>query len=173
MTSMSYECKICGQAMKTIGGLNLHNKVRHPEEDTAVPTTTPPLTVEKKTIVEPKTKVSKVKTVEQTQKEKRELYARVKKAFKQKATGVNNNDGVTKAQLKKIFPEEMETLLVGHNSPAKVHKFLEARYKAIVLTNAAGWSRVTLKGKTTRITWKEGVKPNGKYSVSFPILSKK
>ena len=110
---------------------------------------------------------------EEPEKEKRELYARVKKAFKQKATGVDNNASVTRAQLKKIFPAEMETLLVGHNSPANVHKFLEARYKAIVLTNAAGWSRVTLKGKTTRITWKEGSKPNGKYSVGFPILSKK
>ncbi len=159
--------------MKTIGGLNLHNKVRHSDGAIVAPSKDPPPTVEKKPVDKPKTKVSKAKTVDQIKKEKRELYARVKKAFKQKATGVDNNASVTRAQLKKIFPAEMETLLVGHNSPANVHKFLEARYKAIVLTNAAGWSRVTLKGKTTRITWKEGSKPNGKYSVGFPILSKK
>jgi len=159
--------------MKTIGGLNLHNKVRHSEVETTVSNTPPLPKPKKKAAVPAKTTVSKAKTVEQTTKEKRELYARTKKAFKQKATGVGNNDKVTKAQLKKIFPAEMETLVVGLNQPGNVHKFLEARYTALVLINKAGWRRITLKGKTTRITWKEGMKPNGKYSVSFPILSKK
>ena len=88
--------------MKTIGGLNLHNKVRHSEVETTVSNTPPLPKPKKKAAVPAKTTVSKAKTVEQTTKEKRELYARTKKAFKQKATGVGNNDKVTKAQLKKF-----------------------------------------------------------------------
>ena len=68
-------------------------------------------------------------------------YKAIKKAFKQKPTGIEMGDKVKKAAIKKIFPSGMESRLLTSTRSTNVHKFLEASYDAIVLISNNGWRR--------------------------------
>lgn len=172
---MEFRCEVCGKKSTTSAGLALHMKVFHKEAKL------PEKTVEKPKPKKQKAAKSAKKTKEETTNvvDTKEIskkgiaeYKAIKKAFKQKPTGIEMGDKVKKAAIKKIFPSGMESRLLKTTRSTNVHKFLEASYDAIVLISNNGWRRVRLVGPTTLITWAEGPMNDG-YKVTYPNLSKR
>jgi len=171
---MTFECENCGKTSTTEAGLALHMKVYHSDTKSTVKKTKEPAKSAPKKASKSKSKGKEVElTIEQITKLKIDRYESVKKRFKQKPTGIKNNDTVKKAQLQKIFPAGITSRLLGESQEVDVHSYLESSYKAIVLTNDKGWSRVRLIGNATKITWAEGPMPKGKYKVTYPNVSKR
>lgn len=175
---MTFICEICGKKNATEAGKTLHMKVYHTGNDStkekkpkSAPKPKKKEPVEKKTTKKSKKTTSVTASdLETITKEKRELYELVKKKFKQKPTGIEHKATVKKAELKKIFPEEMMSRVTGRSGSVNVHDTLEASYTAMVLTSKEGYRRVTLFGKNTKISWGEGM-VNNKYRVGYPTLS--
>lgn len=171
---MTFECEECGKKSTTEAGLALHMKVYHKEAKTqekpkkASKKANTPKKSTKKAKAEESELISPAAILKESAKEAAEM----KKKFKQRPTGIENNQKVTKTELKKIFPAGMRTRLIKSSTPAEVHDFLEGSYTAIVLINNNGWRRVRLLGKTTKVNWAEGPMPSGKYKVTYPTLYK-
>lgn len=175
---MTFICEICGKKNSTEAGKTLHMKVYHKDELPSLTTKVKP----EKAIKQSKSKQTATKKISKPNKEeatsleaiteaKRARYDLVKKKFKQKPTNIENNEVVKKTKIQSIFPAEMETRLIGRSDSVNLHSVIEPSYKAMVIKNNKEWKRITLFGKTTKISWAEGPIGN-KYKISYPTLWK-
>lgn len=171
---MEFRCEVCGKKSTTSAGLALHMKVFHKEAKLPAKSVEKPKQPKKTKPKATATKKADADLIDPTKlaKQGSEAHKSVKKAFKQKPTGVEMGDTVKRAAIKKIFPSGMNSRLLKSSRATNVHKFLEPSYKAIVLINNNGWRRVRLVGETTLITWAEGPMDKG-YKVTYPNLSKR
>ena len=164
---MVFNCKICDKAFTTEGGLLLHGKVAHTEQA--------PKKVSEKPIKKSKKVVKSSSTLTDTAeylKEKTAKYTAMNKAWPKKATGVIDGEKVSKKKLTSLFPKETEVFFDGKLPAVPLHPKLESSYTAKVKQMKNDWVVITLMGKKTKVTWKEGPFPK-KYRVTIPSINTK
>jgi hypothetical protein len=165
---MVFNCKICDKAFTTEGGLLLHGKVAHTEPPTKE--TAPPkqITESKK----PKKSSSSLTDSDSYIKEKIAKYNAMKKKWPKKATGMINGKKTSKKNLTKLFPPETDVFFNGKLPAIPMHPKLEASYAVTVREMKNEWIAITLTGKRTKVTWKEGPLSK-KYRVMIPTMQTK
>ena len=164
---MVFTCKICDKEFTTEGGLLLHGKVAHTEQA--------PKKVSEKPMKESKKVVKSSSTLTDTAeylKEKAVKYTAMSKGWPKKATGVIDSEKVSKKKLTSLFPKETDIFFDGKLPAVPLHPKLESSYTATVKQMKNDWVAVTLMGKKTKVTWKEGPFPK-KYRVTIPSINTK
>ena len=165
---MVFNCEVCDKTFTTEGGKMLHYKVAH--SGPAVVKDEP----KKKIDTKPKKakQSSNLLDSEAYVKAKQEKYAAMVKKWPKKATGIGNEEKISKAKLMKLFPKETEVFVNGRLPAVPLHPKLESSYTISVREMKNEWIAVTLTGKKSKIAWKEGPLSK-KYRVMIPLLQTK
>jgi hypothetical protein len=166
---MVFNCEVCGYKTTTEGGMKLHHKVAHserPEVESA------PVKIIISQPKKPKKTSDTLASTELYIKEKKERYEAMKKKWPKKATGVATEEKISKATLVKVFPKETDVFVNGKLPAVPLHPKLESSYAVSVKEMKNDWLSITLTGKKTKITWKEGPFPK-QYRVTIPSLQTK
>ncbi len=165
---MVFTCKICDKAFTTEGGLLLHGKVAHTEKPAEKKVPSKQITETKK----PKKSSSSLTDSDSYIKEKIAKYNAMKKQWPKKATKIGDSEKASKKTLIKLFPKETDVFFNGKLPAVPMHPKLESSYAVSVKKMKNEWIAITLTGKKTKVTWKEGPLSK-KYRVMIPTIQTK
>ncbi len=170
---MVFICEHCGYKTTTEGGMRLHTKMTHGATAPANPSVEAPR--DKKNTVSTKSR-KQLDVVMDSEEYVKTKMAKIKandKKWPKRATGLIHGDKISKAELKKLFPEGTESYVDGRMSkPILLYSKLETSYTIEVKDMKNEWKSIRLTAKKYIISWKEGPLLK-KYKVMIPLLRTK